>query len=108
MNYDINNGWYYINGNDKSPSWTGVDFLYNFLINNKGYGPQGKEVNISKIEIGDVVQLSFDGRRFSHSCIIVKKGDNNYTTLIAAHTYDVFEKSIADYLSEKQRYIHID
>lgn len=24
MNYSKNNGWYYINGNNKSPSWTGV------------------------------------------------------------------------------------
>ena len=25
-------GWYYINANQKSPSWTGVRFLYEFLI----------------------------------------------------------------------------
>lgn len=36
MNYNKVNGWYYINGNNKSPSWTGVEFLYDFLINNTG------------------------------------------------------------------------
>ena len=35
MNYDKVNGWYYKKANDKSPSWTGVEFLYKFLINNK-------------------------------------------------------------------------
>lgn len=24
-------GWYYINANNKSPSWTGVEYLYDFL-----------------------------------------------------------------------------
>lgn len=36
MNYSNTNGWYYRNVNDRSPSWTGVEFLYNFLVNNNG------------------------------------------------------------------------
>ena len=40
MNYNKHNGWYYINGNNKSPSWSGVEFLYKFLIENNGPGPQ--------------------------------------------------------------------
>ena len=36
MNYDKNNGWYYNNTNDRAPSWSGVEFLYNFLTKNKG------------------------------------------------------------------------
>ena len=39
MNYG-NNPWYYIDANRKSPSWTGVEFLYNFLINNSGMRPK--------------------------------------------------------------------
>ena len=38
MNYNKNNGWYYINGNKKSPSWTGVEFLFRFLTSNKKEG----------------------------------------------------------------------
>ena len=30
LNYNKTNGWYYINANDKSPSWTGVEFLYSY------------------------------------------------------------------------------
>ena len=44
MNYSKQNGWYYNNGNDKSPSWSGVEFLYNFLTTNKGYGPRATQV----------------------------------------------------------------
>lgn len=31
MNYTPNTGWYYINGNNKSPSWSGVEYLYQFF-----------------------------------------------------------------------------
>lgn len=107
MNYDRKNGWYYINGNNKSPSWTGVEFLYKFLIENKGIGTKGEETTIDKLEIGDVVQLSFNGQFFSHSLIVVKNGTNVNNTLIAAHTYDTFGKSISEYGFEKYRCIHI-
>ena len=29
MNYTPDFGWYYIDANNKSPSWTGVNFFYN-------------------------------------------------------------------------------
>ena len=51
MNYNKNNGWYYINVNNRSPSWTSTEFLYDFLIHNKGAGPYGVYSSIEKIEI---------------------------------------------------------
>lgn len=51
MNYQKENGWYYKNGNQKFPSWTGVEFLYQFLINNKLVGPYGEEVTQEKVNI---------------------------------------------------------
>ncbi len=107
MNYNRNNGWYYINGNNKSPSWTGVEFLYKFLTTNNNLGPKGEETTIDKLEIGDVIQLSFNGQIFSHSLIVIKNGTNTYNTLIAAHTYDIFGKSVSEYGFEKYRCIHI-
>lgn len=110
MNYNKVKGWYYNSANDKSPSWTGVDFLYNFLVNNKSVGPHGKIVQIDEVDIGDLVQLSFDGNVFSHSLIIVKIkypiSINN--TFVAAHTYDVFEKEIGKYSFKKIRFINIE
>lgn len=107
MNYSKNNGWYYINGNNKSPSWTGVEFLYNFLLSNKGIGPKGEETNIENLEVGDVIQLSFDNSIFTHTLIVVKNGTNIDNTLIGAHTYDTFGKRVSEYEFEKYRCIHI-
>ncbi len=105
--YDV--GWYYINGNNKSPSWSGVDFLYKFLINNKSVGPYGKEAKIDEIEIGDIAQLSFDGDKFEHTLMIVNI-ENKFTLSkikIASHTFDSFNKAISEYLFQKIRFIHI-
>lgn len=107
MNYNKNNGWYYINGNNKSPSWTGVEFLYDFLLSNKGIGPKGEVTNIENLEIGDIIQLSFNATTFTHSLIVVQNGMDLSNTLIAAHTYDVFGKSVNEYDFEKYRCIHI-
>lgn len=100
MNY---NDWYYNNTNDKSPSWTGVEFLYKFLVNNTGIGPIGNTSD--KIEIGDVVQLSSDGERFSHSLIVV--GIEKERILIASHTFDSYRRDINTYVYKKIRFIHI-
>ena len=99
MNYAKDLGWYYINGNNKSPSWSGVEYLYQFLINNKGNGPQAIETTQNKIELGDIAQLSFDGEKFGHTLVIVKI-ENKYTLQgikIASHTFDSLEKSISEY-----------
>lgn len=110
MNYSKQNGWYYISGNNKSPSWSGVEFLYNFLTQNKSVGPYGYEVEQDKIELGDIAQLSFDGNKFSHSLVIVKILDTTYLNqiLISSHTFDSFNKRISEYNFEKIRFIHID
>lgn len=108
MNYNKNNGWYYINGNNKSPSWTGVEFLYKFLINNKGNGPFGKETTIDKLDIGDIIQLSFDGNKFSHSLIVIQNSGSIDNTLVAAHTFDTFGKRVSDYEYYNYRCIHIE
>ncbi len=103
-------GWYYVNGNNKSASWTGVEYLYNFLINNKSVGPFGEEVDISKLQVADIVQLSFDGKKFAHSLIIVdikEKGDLS-GILIASHTFDSDYRKILTYSFEKIRFIHIN
>jgi len=107
MNYNRQNGWYYINGNDKSASWTGVEFLYNFLISNKSVGPKGEEVLIDRLQIGDVIQLSFNSSTYSHSLIVVKNGITTNDTLIAAHTFDTFGKKVSEYSYNKYRCIHI-
>lgn len=108
MNYNKNNGWYYINGNDKSPSWTGVKFLYEFLISNKGIGPTGIETTIDNLDVGDIVQLNFDGNKFSHSLMVVQKGNSIKETKVATHSFDTFNKKVIDYKFYSYRCIHIE
>ena len=107
MNYTNIFGWYYINGNNKSPSWTGVEFLYNFLTNNNGIGPKGEDTYLEKLEIGDIIQLSFDGNIFTHTLVVVHKGINSYNIKIACHSYDAFNKILAEYTFKNMRCIHI-
>ncbi len=109
MNYN-KYGWYYNNGNDKSASWSGVEYLYKFLINNNGIGPYAKEVNLSDVEVGDIAQLSFDGSKFSHTLIIVDKytPSSLANTFVATHTFDAYGRSIASYNFQKIRYLHIN
>lgn len=108
MNYNKENGWYYINGNNKSPSWTGVEFLYKFLMSNNGVGPRGKIAKIDELKIGDVIQLSFNDTTFSHSAIVVKNGTSVNNTLVAAHTFDTFGKKVGEYSYSRYRCIHIN
>lgn len=110
MNYKKDIGWYYINGNEKSPSWSGVEFFYNFFIKNKGIGPYGEECHQTEIEEGDVAQISFNGKKFEHTLIIVNI-ENKFTLSgikIASHTYDSFNKAISEYEFQKIRFIHIN
>lgn len=110
MNHNYENGWYYINGYDKSPSWTSVETLFKFLTTNKSYGPRGKKVSQSEIQVGDIAQLSFSGNTFEHSLFIIDiKNINDLNQIaIAAHTYDVLGKKIGEYSFSKVRFIHIE
>ena len=49
MNYTPVFGWYYISLDQRAPAWTGVEFLYDFLVNNQSIGPFAAETDISQI-----------------------------------------------------------
>lgn len=98
-------GWYYINANKKSPSWTGVKYLYEFLINNKYEGPRGKEINKHEIEVGDVIQLSFMDNIFGHTLIVTSL--ENREIRVCSHTIDSKNRLLSSYIYEKARFIKI-
>ncbi|GAE88597.1 hypothetical protein JCM21531_2050 [Acetivibrio straminisolvens JCM 21531] len=52
MNFTPTYGWYYIDANRRTPSWTGVNYLYNFLVNNKGAGPYAVQSDVKDIQPG--------------------------------------------------------
>ena len=105
MNYTPTFGWYYISLNDRSPSWTGVEYLYNFLVGNEGVGPFAEEVGLDKLEVGDIVQLGTATGDFYHSPVVVRIA--NGQIYVAAHTYDAFNRPLSSYNFARSRGIHI-
>lgn len=102
-------GWYYYGANNRSPSWTGVEFLYNFLVRKSGTGPLGVVVPMDEVEPGDISQFANETGRFSHSQMIVSVGktpalDN---ILVCTHTYDSLDRALSTYEYTKIRFIHI-
>ncbi len=111
MNYHSTLGWYYIDPNRKSPSWTGVNFLYNFLVSNQTKGPFGNVTNPTNVEVGDLIQLSFQGGpHFNHTLVVTKFGspfgiDQIY---VSTHTDDRYNVNLVQTYTWKQiRFIHI-
>jgi len=105
MNFTAVTGWFYRSANDRTASWTGVEYLYNFLIGNNGVGPFAKEISIENLEIGDIVQLGRETGDFYHTPIVV--GFKNKIPLVAAHSYDTYGKPLYSYSFEKLRCLHI-
>lgn len=110
MNYTPVFGWYYINANNRTPSWTGVNYLYNFLVGNRGVGPYAEVVDVWNVLPGDIVQLSFSGGGiFQHSPVIVEVGQRPSVDniLVAAHTYDADYHPLSNYNWADIRFLHI-
>lgn len=105
MNYTATFGWYYISLDERAPSWTGVEFFYNFMIGNEGVGPFGKEVLPDECEIGDVIQLARNDGGYYHSLIIV--GFDGDIPLVAAQTDDAYMRPLSSYRYDYLRYIKI-
>ena len=104
MNYTPDVGWYYISPDDRAAAWAGVEYLYKFLVNNKGSGPYARELPLSNAEAGDVIQLSFDGEIFSHSLLVVRAK----RLLVATHSQDADDRPLSTYSYQKSRLLHIE
>ncbi len=105
MNYTPVLGWFYNSANDRTASWTGVEYLYNFLTTNSGVGPFAKVVPLAELEVGDIVQLGTATGDFYHSPVVV--GFSRGQILVAAHSYDAFNKPLSSYNFAQARGLHI-
>ena len=105
MNFTPVFGWFYKSANDRTASWTGVEYLYNFLTTNDSVGPFAEEVDIDKLEIGDIVQLGRITGDFYHSPVVV--GFKRGQILVAAHSYDTFGRTLSSYNAAVTRGIHV-
>lgn len=105
MNYKPVMGWYYNSSYDRTPSWSGVDYLFNFLTTNTGVGPYARIVSANEILPGDIVQLGTSYGEFYHSPVITV---TTPSILVAAHTYDALDRPLSSYIYEKARFLHIE
>ena len=105
MNYKPTFGWYFISLDDRSPSWTGVEYFFNFITQNTDVGPYGKEVTSDEVEIGDVIQLARNAEGYYHSLLVV--GFDGEDILVAAQTDDAYARPLSTYDYDYSRFIKI-
>ncbi|MBE7060821.1 MAG: amidase [Ruminococcaceae bacterium] len=110
MNFTPIYGWYYISSYDRSPSWSGVNYLYDFLVSNKDVGPFGSEISADDIMPGDIIQLySLIEKRFYHSLFVVSAASANpHGILVCAHTDNARLRPLSTYSYDDLRFIHIE
>ena len=110
MNYTPIYGWYYINAQKRTASWTGVNYLFNFLTGNKESGPYAEQVDAKDMKPGDIVQLSFGGApNYNHSLVVIKVGitPSMENILIASHSVDRIDYPLTNYNWADIRFLHI-
>lgn len=105
MNFTPVTGWYYRSSYDRSAAWSGVHYLYNFLVNNKSVGPFGHVISRGESMPGDIVQLGTRDGHFYHSPVITTVSP---TILVAAHSDDALDRPLSTYVYDVARFIHID
>lgn len=109
MNYTPDYGWYYISPNNRAAAWTGVEYLYRFLMGHEGAGPLAQWVLPEQTLPGDIIQLGNEEGRWYHSLVVVKNdtglGWNGIR--IAAHSYDSLDRPLSTYDFAQARGLHI-
>ncbi len=105
MNYTPTYGWYYISSTDRTPSWAGVEYFYDFIVNNRDAGPFATETTRDRMQVGDVVQVAKEDGDYYHTMIIT--GFANGEILVSAHSDDYFNRTLSSYNYTYIRYLHI-
>jgi hypothetical protein len=98
-------GWFCKSLNHRAAAWTSAEYLYRFLTGGKGIGPYGKELPLENAQSGDIIQLSFDGKTFGHSLLVVRGHPDIHA---AAHSDDADYRPLRTYSYRDARLIHIE
>lgn len=106
MNFTPVFGWYYLDGETRTASWTGVEYFYNFIVDNAGVGPFATEVRQASVEIGDVVQLANESGDYYHTLFVCGFTDDG-DILVAAHSDDALDRPLSTYNYATARFLHI-
>jgi hypothetical protein len=112
MDFTPTFGWYFRSLDDRSPSWSGVEQLYDFLTGNADFSQldaQGPFAivanNRQQIEAGDVVQLARASGDFYHTLIISEVTDNDI--LVCANSDNALDRPLSSYNFASARILHI-
>ena len=111
MNYTPTYGWFYINSEDRTASWTGVQYFYDFLTQNTGIGPYATDAPMSAVQPGDFVQFVLDQDIFQHTPVITEirgREPTPDTIYVAAHSYDCDCRPLNSYPYRRLRFLHIE
>ena len=104
MIYNYLNGWFYTSAFSRSPSWSGVEYFRNFLLN-PAFAPIGKSITREEIIPGDVVFLS-DGKIFYHSLFVSRvENDEIY---VCAHSDASLNRKLSTYSFKECQFIGIE
>ena len=104
-------GWYYISSTDRAPSWTSVDYFYDFMTGaeifssqNRGVGPFATVVPRHFAVPGDVVQLCDQEGDWYHSLIIsaLERGE----IYVCAQSDDALDRPLSSYEYANVRFLH--
>lgn len=99
------NYWFYRTSYDRSSSWTGVNELRSFLLNNTTKGPSGIiSTTFGALVPGDIIQLG-SGDNYYHSIVVYNQGGDPYVT---AHTSSYSGYYSSRYGGSSNSKIHID
>ena len=105
MNYDKYYGWFYIDKDNRSPSWTSVKYLNRFLSSKNSPGFVIKIMPVDQLKIGDVIQIRQNQTEFNHSVIITKI--TNREIYVCAHSYNAIDKPLSTYKYIELKGFHI-
>lgn len=99
-------GWYYYALSSRSPSWTGVQYFYNFITENRGVGPFASIVDRDGVALGDVVQLGHSDGTFYHTLLVT--GRTARELYVCAHSFDAKNRALSSYQYDAARFLHIE
>lgn len=106
MNYTPIFGWYYLSQGERTASWTGVEYFYNFMVGNRSVGPFCREVAMGEVQPGDVVQLGREEGGYYHTLLVTAVEENDL--LVAAHSDDALDRPLSTYTYDFARFLHVE
>lgn len=110
---DVLTRWYWYSDSSRTPSWTAAEPFYKYISGNnnentQNFGIYTREAEYNELELGDIVQLIYEGRAYHNMIIteVILEEDYLVDYLICQHTYDLLDYPLSMKEGER-RYIKI-